>query len=129
VSDALGIGERLAGITTGLVSLHRQFYGKGPTSAKTYLVDSTVICILRGGFTVVERTLIEQERADAVLDIRRTFQAAMETEFRGVVDRALDRGVEAYVSQAHTDPDFAIEIFVLEPGGEPVVAQHEHLED
>jgi uncharacterized protein YbcI len=40
-----------ASISTGLVQLHRQYYGKGPTKAKTYFVNDTVICILEGGFT------------------------------------------------------------------------------
>jgi uncharacterized protein YbcI len=38
-----------------MVSLHRRFYGKGPTEAKTYAINDTVICILEGGFTTVER--------------------------------------------------------------------------
>jgi uncharacterized protein YbcI len=124
-TDATSAGEKLAAISNGLVALHRKHYGKGPTSAKTYLVDSTVICVLRGGFTTVERTLAEQGRADAVLDIRRTFQEALEGEFRAVVEQSLGRKVLAYVSQAHTDPDFAVEIFMLEPSPEKVVAHHE----
>jgi uncharacterized protein YbcI len=48
----------LAEISTGLVSLHRKYYGKGPTKAKSYLVNDSV-CMLRGGFTTVERTLID----------------------------------------------------------------------
>ena len=46
----------LAQISTGLVQLHSRYYGKGPTKAKTHLVNDTVVCILRGGFTTVERT-------------------------------------------------------------------------
>jgi Na+-translocating membrane potential-generating system (MpsC) len=53
-------GERLASISTGLVQLHSRYYGKGPTKAKTHLVNDTVICMLRGGFTRVEETLIEE---------------------------------------------------------------------
>jgi hypothetical protein len=44
-----------------------------------------------------------------------------------VVEGALGRAVRAYMSQVHTDPDIAVELFVLEPTGEPVVAEH-HLE-
>jgi uncharacterized protein YbcI len=59
-------GEVMARISTGLVRLHSRYYGKGPTKAKTHLVNDTVICILRGGFTTVERTLIDQGNSDAV---------------------------------------------------------------
>jgi uncharacterized protein YbcI len=109
----------LASISTGLVGLHSRYYGKGPTKAKTYLVDDTVICILRGGFTTVERTLIEDGNVDAVYQIRRSFQQAMEGQFTAVVEAAMDRKVIAYMSQIHQDPDLAVEILVLEPSEEP----------
>jgi uncharacterized protein YbcI len=111
-------GEVLARISTGLVQLHSRYYGKGPTKAKTHMVDDTVISILRGGFTTVERTLIDQGNVDAVYDMRRSFQMAMEREFTAVVEEATGRKVIAYMSQIHQDPDLAIEIFVLEPTGE-----------
>jgi uncharacterized protein YbcI len=109
------LGAELAEVTRGMVSLHRRFYGKGPTEAKTYIVDDTVICILEGGFTTVERTLIDERDVDAVLQVRRSFQRAMEDQFTEVVEEALGRKVIAYMSQIHADPDLAIELFVLEP--------------
>ncbi|HEX3263509.1 MAG TPA: Na-translocating system protein MpsC family protein, partial [Solirubrobacterales bacterium] len=57
-------GEALARISTGLVQLHSRYYGKGPTKAKTHLVDDTVVSILRGGFTPAERTLIDEGDVD-----------------------------------------------------------------
>ena len=114
-------GETLASISTGLVQLHSQFYGKGPTKAKTHMVNDTVICILRGGFTTVERTLVEHGNREAVYEIRRNFQQAMEREFTTVVEQATGRKVIAYMSQIHTDPDLAVELFVLEPAGDAVV--------
>ena len=116
----------LADITRGLVQLHSEYYGKGPTKAKTYMVNDTVICLLEGGFTTVERTLIDQGDSDAVHDIRLSFQRAMEAPFRAVVEDALGRRVVAYMSQIHHDPDIAAELFVLEPGG-PVVGEHEEV--
>ena len=111
-------GEVLAKISTGLVQLHSRYYGKGPTKAKTHLVDDTVISIMRGGFTTVERTLIDQGDVDAVYEIRRSFQTAMEAEFSAIVEEATGRKVIAYMSQIHEDPDLAVEIFVLEPTGD-----------
>ena len=122
----------LAAISTGLVQLHSQFYGKGPTKAKTHMVNDTVICVLRGGFTTVERTLIEHGNREAVYEIRRNFQNAMEREFTTVVETALGRKVIAYMSQIHTDPDMAVELFVLEPADEHASADgsepHTHTE-
>jgi uncharacterized protein YbcI len=118
-------GESLARISNGLVGLHRRYYGKGPTKAKTYMVNDTVICILKGGFTTVERTLIDQGNAEAVYRIRRSFQTVMEDQFTSVVEEATGRKVIAYLSQVHHDPDLAVELFVLEPAAQAVAGHHE----
>ena len=118
-------GERLAQISTGLVQLHSRYYGKGPTKAKTFLVNDTVICILRGGFTTVERTLIDEGNTEVVYAMRRSFQQAMEGHFTEVVEGATGRKVIAYMSQINEDPDLAVEIFVLEPTGEASAEKHQ----
>jgi uncharacterized protein YbcI len=107
----------LADVTRELVRLHSEYYGKGPTKARSYSVNDTVISILEGGFTTVEETLIAEGQSNAVHDMRRSFQAAMEERFRDVVENATGRHVIAYMSQTHTDPDLAVELFVLEPAG------------
>ncbi len=106
--------QALAAISEALVSLHREYYGKGPTKAKTFLMNDTVLCLLHGGFTVVEKTLIDSGRAEAVHDIRHTFQAAMQDRFTSVVEDATGRKVVAYMSQVHHEPDISAELFVLE---------------
>jgi uncharacterized protein YbcI len=108
----------LAQISTGLVQLHSRFYGKGPTKAKTHWVNDTVICILRGGFTTVERTLLDTGEVESVYQMRRSFQAAMEVEFRQIVEDATHRKVIAYMSSIHVHPDLAVELFVLAPQAE-----------
>lgn len=117
-------GEALADISTTLVGLHKRFYGKGPVRAKTFLVDSTVLCLLEGGFTIVERTLIEIGRDEVVRELRRNFQQAMQSQFIDVVESRLNRRVVAYLSQVHTDPDVAVELFMLDPAGELEAAEH-----
>jgi uncharacterized protein YbcI len=113
-------GDILAQVTDAMVQLHKEYYGKGPTKAKTFLVDNTLLCLLEGGFTVVEKTLIDAGRAAAVHDVRHSFQSAMEQPFVRVVEEILERKVLAYMSQVHTDPDIAAELFVLEPRDQPL---------
>jgi uncharacterized protein YbcI len=113
----------LAQISTGLVQLHSRYYGKGPTKAKTHQVNDTVVSILRGGFTTVERTLLDTGEVESVYQMRRSFQQAMEHEFRHVVEGATGRKVIAYMSSIHVDPDLAVELFVLEPVAEPAPAE------
>ena len=115
----------LAAISDAPVGLHREFYGKGPTKAKTFLVNDTVLCMLKGGFTVVEKTLIDDGRQEAVHDMRHSFQAAMEEQFTDAVEHALGRKVIAYMSQVHSDPDISAELFVLEPVDDPGLVEHD----
>jgi uncharacterized protein YbcI len=84
------------------------------------MVNDTVVCILRDGFTTVERTLLDTGEIESVYRMRRSFQQAMEGEFRRIVEEATGRNVIAYMSSIHVDPDLAVEMFVMEPLDEPV---------
>ena len=63
-------GEILTAISDGMVGLLKEFYGRGPTRAKSYFVDDLVVCVLRGGFTRVEQTLLDGGRSAAVIQQR-----------------------------------------------------------
>jgi uncharacterized protein YbcI len=107
-------GEVLAGISSGIVGLYREHFGKGPTKAKTYVVDNLVICVLRDGLTTVERTLFAEGKADSVREMRTAFQDAVADKFNAVVEDLTGRRVVAFMSQAHVNPDLAIEVFFLD---------------
>jgi uncharacterized protein YbcI len=110
-------GEALAEITNGIVRLFSDYYGRGPTRAKSYLLDETyVVTVLRDTLTTVERTLAEAGHGAQVRTVRLTFQEAMSAEFMGVVEAALGRRVAAYHSQLLIDADLGFELFVLEDG-------------
>jgi uncharacterized protein YbcI len=108
-------GKQLAAVSNGLMRLHMEFYGRGPTRAKSHLVDDIVVCVLWNGFTTVEETLIARGEAATVESLRRTFQGAMEGQFTDVIETATGRAVLAYLSQVHVDPNFAVELFLLSP--------------
>lgn len=108
-------GDVLAKITDGLVALHTRYYGKGPTAAKTHYIDDAVISFLWEGFTKVEETLIASGRGEAVAELRRSFQSAMQEEFTAVIEDATGRRVTAYLSQVHIAPNMTVEIFLLAP--------------
>jgi uncharacterized protein YbcI len=109
------LGDELAEITNGIVRLFSEYYGRGPTRAKTYLLeDRYVVTVLRDTMTTVERTLAQKGEADLVRRVRLTFQEAMAASFKGVVTEALGRKVEAYHSQILVEPDVGVEFFLLE---------------
>lgn len=118
-------GQMLAQITRDLVHLHTEYYGKGPTKAKSYLVTDMVVSVLHQGFTAVERTLIDDDETDPVRQMRRQFQTTMKDRFVSVVEAQTGRKVIAYMSEVHFNPDVAVELFMLEPSAEAIMAEHE----
>lgn len=108
-------GEQLTAISDGLVSLLKEFYGRGPTEAKSYYQDDLVVCILRGGFTRVEETLLRGGRGSAVVEQRIAFQELMRERFEGVIEAATGRDVVGFMSGNQQDPDMMCEVFVLAP--------------
>ena len=108
-------GEALAEITNGIVRLFSEYYGRGPTRAKSFLLDNSyLVTVLRDTMTTVERTLVEGGHADQVRSTRLTFQEAMAAEFKSVVETAIGRRVLSYHSQLLVDSDIGFELFVLE---------------
>jgi uncharacterized protein YbcI len=111
-------GEKLAEISNAVVGIFSEYYGRGPTKAKSYMFDHYVVTVLEDILTTVERTLVEQGEHDLVRRVRLTFQAAVADRFINAVESVLDRKVLAYHSQVTFDPAMGFEFFVLEPGPE-----------
>lgn len=108
-------GEQLAGVTNGIVQLFREYYGRGPNKAKSFLLDEyIVVCVLEDTMTTVEETLVKNGNGHMVRQVRLTFQEAMADQFKGVVERAMGRRVATYHSQLTMEPDMGFEFFVLE---------------
>ena len=105
----------LTAISDGLVGLIREYYGKGPTRTKSYFQDDLVVCVLRGGFSRVEQTLLDGGRSEAVILQRMAFQDVMRDQFTGVVERATGRQVIGFMSGNQQDPDLMCEVFILAP--------------
>ena len=97
-----------------MVQLHKEFYGRGPTRAKTYFNDDLVVVLMRGGFTQVEDTLLKAGRGDSVIQQRADFQDVMLSRFTEVIEEETGRKVVAMMSGTHQDPDLLSEVFVLE---------------
>jgi uncharacterized protein YbcI len=108
-------GAARTAISDGMVALLKEFYGVGPTQAKTYYHDDLVVCLMRGGFTRVEQTLLEGGRTAAVIQQRMEFQEVMRPRFTGVIEQATGRRVVGFMSGNQQSPDMICEVFVLAP--------------
>ena len=113
-----GEGDRRSSVqaelSNAMVGLKKHFYGKGPTKAKTFLNDNYVFCVMEGGLTRNEETLIERGHEDLVRNYRLRFQEAMEDPTVEAVQRITGRSVIGYHSQIVFHPERAFEIFVLD---------------
>jgi uncharacterized protein YbcI len=116
-------GDVLTAVSEGMVALLKEFYGRGPTQAKTYYHDDLVVCVLRGGFTRVEQTLLEGGRGHAVIAQRMEFQEVMRERFTAVIEHATGRPVIGFMSGNQQSPDMICEVFVLSPSD--LVGDHE----
>src|ERR1700740_1448010 len=91
-------GDIRTEISEGIVSLLKAYYGRGPDQAKTYVDGDLVVCLLRGGFTPVEQTLLEAGHGVDVIRQRMVFQDVMRDRFEEVVARATGRRVVGFMS-------------------------------
>jgi uncharacterized protein YbcI len=123
-STSLTHGDVLTAISDGLVALLKEFYGRGPTRAKSYYEDDLVVCLLRGGFTRVEQTLLEGGRGSSVIQQRMDFQELMRQRFEAVIESATGRDVIGFMSGNQQHPDMMCEVFILAPTD--LVDDHEH---
>jgi uncharacterized protein YbcI len=106
-------GDVLTAISDGMVAVLKEFYGRGPTRAKTYYHDDLVTCLLRGGYSRVEQTLWEGGRGAAVIEQRMDFQELMRERFTAVIESATGRQVIGFMSGNQQNPDIMCEVFIL----------------
>jgi uncharacterized protein YbcI len=117
-SQPLSGGELLSAISTSIVSILRENYGRGPTKAKTYVLDDLVVCVLRNGFTALEETMMSQGKKGEVVEMRHEFQQMMGSRYKEKIEELTGRKVVAFLSQAHLEPDITLEVFMLDAAAE-----------
>ena len=108
-------GAMTAAISNALVGLLHRYTGRGPTRARTTIGENVIVCVLGATLTKGEQSLVEHGKAEVVLHSRRAFQDTIEGEAVRAVQELSGRGVVAFMSNNHIDPDLAVEVFILEP--------------
>jgi uncharacterized protein YbcI len=109
-------GDLRREISRALVELMKETTGRGPGQARTYINENVIVTLLQDTMTKAERTLLDEDKEEAVRDLRRLFQGVLREQAIGTVERITGRTVLAFLSDHALDPDYAIETFVLEPG-------------
>lgn len=75
--------------------------------------------------TTVERSLVERSDHETVARVRRSFERHFESDFVNAIEEITGRRVRAFLSESHTDPDLAVEVFLLEPNRGSPSGEHE----
>ena len=108
-------GHLLAAISTSIVAILREHYGRGPMKAKTYALDDIIVVVMRGsGFTPLEQTIMDSGEPHRVIAMREDFQRVMAQRYRSTIEELTGRKVLAFLSQAHVEPDITMEIFFVD---------------
>jgi uncharacterized protein YbcI len=107
--------ELLTAISDGLVGLVNEFYGHGPTHAKSYYQNDLVVCVLRGEFGDAESDHPDAGRRAAMIEQRMEFRELMLDRVIAVVENATSQRVIGFMSGNQHSPDMLCEVFILAP--------------
>jgi uncharacterized protein YbcI len=102
-------------VSTALVTLHKEQYGRGPTKARSHFAGpDTLVCTLEDVMLPAERKMVEIGHAERVRDTRVSFQVATEGLFVAAVEQIIHRQVRSFASAIDVKTNTAFEVFVFE---------------
>lgn len=110
-------GTLYSAISNAIVGIVHEYTGRGPTRARTSIRDDVVVVMLQETMLKAERSLIEDDKAELVAHMRRSFQQTMRADMSEAVAQLTGREVIAFMSDSHLEPDYSVEVFVLAPDG------------
>jgi uncharacterized protein YbcI len=113
-------GSDLMEISNVMVKLHKEQFGRGPTSARTHWCGPNALCcFLEDTLTPAERNLVAMNEHQRLRDTRMYFQYASVREFCEPVERITGRTVRSFHSSIDTAAaGLAVETFIFYPEGE-----------
>ena len=117
MSDTLDLTNVASSISAAMVALKKQYYGRGPERARTFLNGEYVFTVLEGGLTRNEETLLADGKEHLIRNYRLSFQETMSDATVGAVEEITGRKVLSYHSQIVFEPTRSYEIFLLDSGG------------
>ena len=108
-------GELLVALSNRIVAVYKELYGKGPVKVRTWLLDDVIVCVLRGGLTRGEQTLVEIGHGDRVALQRASFHEVAAPVFSEAVEEVTGRNVVTMLDAIEEAEDVSALVFLLEP--------------
>ena len=104
----------LARISDEMVRAKKEFFGRGPTKAKSYVLDDMLVVVMRGGMTTAEKTMLDFGHRDQVRQFRQLFENAMAERLTKTMEKLTGQRIVNYQSQILFNPDIVVELFVFD---------------
>jgi hypothetical protein len=115
-NDVLTGDELLVAVADAMVEFHQRYHNHAPVLGKALLLgDELLACVLGDIYSDVVKTMIDLHGATVLQETRSPFQEEMQHRFIAEVERLSGRGVQAFISNSHIDPNLEIELFMLKP--------------
>jgi uncharacterized protein YbcI len=105
-------------LSTALVKLYREIFGRGPVKTTTYAFDAGYVTFLHDFLTPQERVLVLGRRSDLVCQARVAIREAERERLMAEVQRLTDRPVLHDSFQFQPERNLAIELFWIPTGSE-----------
>jgi uncharacterized protein YbcI len=117
-----------AAISNAMVRLHKEQFGRGPTSARSgFTGRDTLVSVLENALLPAELKMVKLGEIQRVRETRIAFQAATKDEFIAAVEQIVYRKVRAFSSAVDPEANVVWELFVFEPAeGEETGDQGTH---
>lgn len=106
--------SRVAAVSREIVGVLKEAVGRGPTKARTYVHDDSVLVLLREGHTRSEGTMFEGGAKRAVAQGRVDLSEMIRAPLIEVIERNLGRKVAGFMSTSVQHPDLLGLVFVLD---------------
>jgi uncharacterized protein YbcI len=116
LSQSEQVTSPLTAIANAMVRLHKEQFGRGPTSARAnFAGPDTLVCVLEDALLPAERKMAEMGDHQRVRESRMAFQVATADQFVAAVEQIVGREVRAFSSATDVTNNVIFENFVFQP--------------
>ncbi|MDI6870561.1 MAG: DUF2294 domain-containing protein [Bacillota bacterium] len=110
-----GVGKLEAAIAEAVTKFHRGLFGKGPESARAYVLGDMVIVRLRGVLTTEEQHLVKTEKGRQVVKMmRQVLRESYANDLEAIIANLTGCSVLSSHSDISTKTGERVEVFILD---------------
>ena len=108
-----GTGALEPAVSRCMAGILKEYVGRGPTHARTYMRHNMVVCVMQQTLTKAELHVARDLGSRRVRGSRRDLQDGLRAEACEAVEELTGRRVISFLSDHDVDNDFLATLFVL----------------